>query len=322
MKNLILLAALPFASGVHATQADVIEALDKHQTALAAKAFAQLSNTEQSAVQGQLLKSRVLFQQNQTKDAYNLLEPLVTDKTRDVDLLYHFGKSAMRMAQKANLFSKLRYAKAGLKAWHQGLLIEPKHADTLDGLIRFHLKAPKAGGGDINEALKYAQVLKPINPEQGYSHLVEIYDKKEQPQQANKLMAQGMAELPKNYQLYFDRGVKYAALKNGELARKDWLQAAANATTPDSKREALYQLGKYSDESGEALKVGIDALEQLLAFESPTSIGWMENWSKYRLAGLYIKNDQPTQAKKLMSEIDLSSDRELRKRVKKLKRQL
>jgi hypothetical protein len=324
LKSLLMKVILPLslASNAMATEADVTAALDKHHTAIAAKAFAQLSLDEKSSVQGQLLQSRLMFQQHKNEASYDLLKPLISDKTTDVALLYHFGKSAMVMAQEVSFFSKLSYVKAGLKAWYQGLALDKDHGNTLAGLVRFHLTAPKIGGGDLDEALKYALVLKGVEPERGYAQLANVYDKKEQPKQVSQLLNQGIAELPKNFRLYFDRGLNYAIEKKWSLAAKDWQQALINATTEDEQREALYQLGKLSDESGEQLKLGMEALQRLLAIEAPTSIDWIEKWGKYRLASLYVKNKQLTHAKTLIAQIDVSTDSDLKKIVNKLRRKI
>jgi len=101
-------------------------------------------------------------------------------------------------------------------------------------------------------------------------------------------------------------------------AREALNSALKYADSDSDKAQTLYQLGKVSAESGDELASGIKALQTLLTLKDNT----YENWSKYRLAQLYFQDKQISQAKKFIAQINTNDDSSLKKRVKKLKKQL
>lgn len=315
--NFILCSCLlPFS--LLASYEDVNEALESGNIVLASQAFAALSSAEKSRYPGPLQKARLLLAEGEVETAYDLLEPLVEEHAQDVELQYNFGLSAILMASQANIFRKMGFAKKGLRAWEAAIKLDPEHVDSLSALIGFYTGAPSIVGGDTDKALELALVLKTVAPERGVIELTNFYWETDQTALAEQTMAQGIEDFPHSSQIYFMRAISHYENQNWASIRLDLTQAMENAATDEEQNQALYQLGKLSVESGENISVGIDAFQKLLAQDIPYQTGW----SKYRLSQLYLLNGQPAEAKTLISQIDVSNNSELKKRVKQLKTKL
>lgn len=314
----LLSLALLFSINLFASHSDVNEALESENTPWANQAYTALSEAEKSSFAGQLQQARLLILRGEIKPAYELLEPMTEQLPDDVDLRYYYGLSAMLMAQQANFFKKMGYAKQGLRIWQEVLALDPAHTDALSGMIGFHLAAPAIAGGDKDQALEYAMTLKKAAPERGYIELANYYLATDQPQMADQTLAQGIEAIPDNSQIYFSRAMTQYQGKNWSMIRADLVAALEHASTYKEKNQALYQVGKLSVESEAQVSVGIGAFQQVLAEEFP----YQADWSKYRLSQLYLKNEQPVEAKALLEQIDVSTNSDLKKRVKQLKKQL
>ena len=90
-----------------ASQTSVDEALKAGKLDAAVAAYKKLDGMATKSLAGQLLWARILLAQNDTEEAYELMEPLVEKNPNNADLQFRFGQSAMIMAQKASIFSKL-----------------------------------------------------------------------------------------------------------------------------------------------------------------------------------------------------------------------
>ena len=314
-----ILFSLFFSLNVMADFVALEKALTGNKPLLAEKAYQELSESAQSNLVGQVLYGRLLFQLEKTQASYDWLEPLSENNPNNVDISYYFGRSAIVMAQKASIFSKLSYAKEALTLWQHALLLDPNHIKTLRGLISFHLGAPSIAGGDIEAALKYSVSLITLQPESGYVNLARVYWKKEQNTLAEKAINDGLIISPESEALYFAQGLAYMeqAENNQSLwgkARLSLNQALKYAKSDQDKQKLLYQLGKIAVKSGEKITEGINAIILLLTLEGQD----YNEWGKYRLAQLYFNDNQLTKAQELAGLIDYQEDEDLKSAVKKL----
>ena len=127
-------------SSVHNySEMDVVKALEDNEVVLAKEVFSRLNKAQQNGLTGQVLTSRILFREEKTEQSYDLLEQLKDDHNDNDEVSYYFGRSAIVMAQKASIFSKLSYASDALEAWEHTLSLNPKHIKALEGLIGFHI---------------------------------------------------------------------------------------------------------------------------------------------------------------------------------------
>ncbi len=303
--------------------ADVVKALEEDNVALAKEIFTRFDDSQKHALTGQILNSRILFREDKTEESYEILEQLSEDNKNNADVHYYFGRSAIVMAQKVSIFSKLSYASDALDAWQHALSLNPNHIDALEGIIGFHLGAPSIAGGDIEQALNYSQTLIALAPEKGYANLANVYWQKEQGDLAEKAIADGLAIVPDSGQLYFTQGTAYShqAEDNNKLwekARFTLNKAVVHAKSDEEKQHALYQLGKIAVNSGEETQAGIAALEQLLTLKSKK----YKQWGKYRLAELYLNNKQPSKASEFIALVNYQDDDNLEDKVKSLAKKI
>ncbi len=308
---------------VNPSDADVVKALEENNLALAKEVFTRFDDLQKNSLMGQILHSRILFKEDKTEESYEMLEQLSEDNKNNADVHYYFGRSAIVMAQKVSIFSKLSYASDALEAWQQALALNPNHIDTLEGMIGFHIGAPSIAGGDIEQALKYSKTLITLEPEKGYANLAKVYWQKEQGDLAEKAIADGLAIVPDSGQLYFTQGIAYSrqAEDNNKLwgkARLTLNKAAVNAKSDEEKQHALYQLGKVAVNSGEETQAGIAALEQLLTLKSEQ----YQQWGKYRLAELYFNDKQPSKASEFIALVNYQDDDNLEDKVKSLAKKI
>jgi hypothetical protein len=320
MNNKLIAFAL-FSSISMASYADiksVQEAFESDDSAIAEQAFSTLTSTEKDTIAGQVLSGRLLLAKNETEDAFDYFEILQTQHTSNIDINYYLGVSAVIMAQKASIFSKLGYAKDFLKAMEKTIELKPDHQDALNTLIGFHLNAPSIAGGDTTQALAYAEQLKQYDAEQGYSQIANVYWQTEEPELAEKSIEAGFEQFPESGSLYFTRAMASVNTESWSKARADLISAAKFAKDDETKGQALYQQGKVAVKSGEDAIWGIEALTQAL----PLADKQYQPWVKYRLAQLYIKEKALNKASDFINQIDVSEDEELEGKVKKLKKKL
>tara|TARA_R110001583_G_scaffold13909_12_gene59023 strand:- start:5622 stop:6668 length:1047 start_codon:yes stop_codon:yes gene_type:complete len=327
IKRLLLVSLCSFSSfslfAGNNSEADVIKALEEDNTTLAKEVFSRFNDSQKSALTGQILNSRILFREEKTEESYEVLEQLSEDNKNNADVYYYFGRSAIVMAQKVSIFSKLSYASDALEAWEHVLTINSNHIETLEGIISFHVGAPSIAGGNIEKALQYAKTLVTLDPEKGYASLAKVYWQKEQNDLAEKAIADGLVITPNSGQLYFIQGIAYShqAKDDSKLWRKARFalnKALANSKSAKEKQHTLYQLGKVAVKSGEETQAGIEALEQLLTLKSEE----YQQWGKYRLAELYLNDKQLTKANEYIALVNYQDDDDLEDQVKALTKRI
>jgi hypothetical protein len=313
---LTLLASMSMTS--YADIQTVQNALEQDDILLAQQVFNNLTTEEKNAIPGQVLKGRLLLENDETEDAFDHFEALQKQHANNVDINYYLGVSAVIMAQKASIFSKLSYAKDFIKAMERTVELKPDHQDALNTLIGFHLNAPSIAGGDKDKALVYAKQLQSYDAELGYSQIATVYWQTEQSELADKTMSEAFDRYPQSSTLYFSRAQQSIKNEAWDKARADLALAAKFAQDDEKKGEALYQQGKVSVESGVETELGIDALTQAL----PLAAKEYQPWVNYRLAQLYLQKKEQVKAHETIAKIDISENEDLEDKVKKLKKKL
>jgi len=320
MKKTVLAMALASVMSFTVT-ADIRQiesSLESGDITGAQNAYSALSVQEKNTIEAKVLFGRFLLESGETEDAYDFFEELAKKHQDNVDANYYLGMSSVVMAQKASIFSKLGYAEDFLIAMEKTIELKPDHLDALNTLIGFHLAAPGIAGGDKEHALKYANQIKAINAEQGYSQLANVYWQMDKNELAEQTIVEGLEQFPQSGMLYINRANHRMKVKDWENARSDLAQAIKFAESDDDKANALYQQGKASAESGQEITLGIDVLTQALPIANEQYLPWVN----YRLAQLYLQNKELAKAKTTLTRIDIGDDDELKSKVKKLKRKL
>ena len=316
--KLLLLTLFIF---IHTNSFANIKALDKaieeNNQINAEQAFKTLTDLEKQSLEGKILQGRLYLLQEESEDAFDHFEALQKNNTEHIDINYYLGVSAVIMAQKASIFSKLGYAKDFIKAMNKTIALKPDHQEALITLIGFHLNAPSIAGADTELALQYAQQLKQYFPEMGYSQIATVYWQTERPELGDKTLNEALQLYPNSFSLYFYKALNNINNESWQLARDDLNKALEYSQDNEDKSQALYQLGKVAVKSEQAIDSGIEALKQGIKIADNTRISIM----KYRLAQLYVLNDQLSKARDLIATITINND-ELKDRLKKLNKKI
>jgi tetratricopeptide (TPR) repeat protein len=313
---LALSAAMSITSYADTTL--VATALENDDVKAAKIAFNELSLEEKQSIEGQILSGRILLQKDKTEEAFDYFEELRDDHTENIDVNYYLGVSAVIMAQKASIFSKLGYAEDFLEAMEKTIKLNPDHEDALNTLIGFHLGAPSIAGGDTDKALTYAKQLQSFNKEQGYEQLANVYWQIEKADLAEQTLLEGLKEFPESAALYLTRASAYIKDQAWKKARIDLNLAIKHAKDNEEKSRALYQQGKVSAESRQEIELGIESLIQAI----PLADEQYKPWAEYRLVQLYIHNKELDKAQSYIANINVGEDDDLKSKIKKLKKKL
>lgn len=203
MNKKIIALALSAAMNItsYADTSLVATALENDDVKAAEIAFNGLSLEDKQSIEGQIFSGRIFLQKDKTEEAFDYFEELRDDHTENSDVNYYLGVSAVSavtMAQKASIFSKLGYAEDFLEAMEKTLKLKPNHEDALNTLIGFHLGAPSIAGGDTDKALTYAKQLQSFNKEQGYEQLANVYWQTEKADLAEQTLLEGLKEFPES----------------------------------------------------------------------------------------------------------------------------
>ncbi len=295
-----------------------------------------------------------LFQQNAYAEAKNLLTPKVTKKTKDAFLLaalgrtelalgeaeaatdwleraikldgtnpeyqFYYANASCNTAQKVNMLSALGHAKRCVKAYETAHTLAPTEPKYLQALAQYYAQAPGVAGGDKAKAMALAKQLTEVNPLKGQLLQLELLLREDQAQ-AEALLAAN-PELQQRPEPYFLLGVTQAAKRDypaaiGQFQRASE-QEAADKDALRSKLLALYQLGRAAVIGKTATEQGIGALRQFIA-ESSELLPEYQDWAQFRLAQLYLANEQRPDAEALLRPLQASTkDDNLKTEIKKV----
>ncbi len=295
-----------------------------------------------------------LLQQQAYTEAKNLLTPMVTKKTKDAFLLaalgrtelalgeaeaatdwleraikldgdnaeyqFYYANASCNTAQKVNMLSALGHAKRCVKAFETAHTLAPTEPKYLQALAQYYGQAPGVAGGNKAKAMILAKQLTEVNPLKGQLLQLELL-MRDEPTQAEALLASN-PELQQRPEPYFLLGVSQAAKRDYTAAINQFQRAseqdAADQDALRSKLLALYQLGRAAAVGKTATEQGIGALRQFIA-ESSELLPEYQDWAQFRLAQLYLANEQRPAAEALLKPLQASTkDNNLKTEINKV----
>jgi tetratricopeptide (TPR) repeat protein len=295
-----------------------------------------------------------LWQQGAYAEAKNLLAPKVTKKTKDVFLLaalgrtelalgeaeaatdwleraikldgsnaeyqFYYANASCNTAQKVNMLSALGHAKRCVKAYETAHTLAPTEAKYLQALAQYYAQAPGVAGGDKAKAKTLAEQLTTMNPLKGQLLQLELL-LREDLARAEAMLAESEL-LQQRPEAYFLIGVEQAAKRDYQAAIRQFQlaseQQAADRDAQRSRLLALYQLGRAAVLAKTATGQGINALQQFIT-ESQGQLPEFQEWAQFRLAQLYLANEQRPDAEALLRPLQASTkDDNLKTEIKKV----
>jgi len=262
--------------------------------------------------------------------ALPFLEKAIKLEPDHADALYWWGVANGEKAGQASIFSAAGYAKACRQAFEKTLVIDPSHVDARMGLVEYYLSAPGIMGGDKDKALIEAQKILELDKSLGYAAIASVQLAKEDIEAAMSTYDTAIAEFPEDMGLLFSRGMLQRAFERYEAALLDFdtlLTVEVERQKDVRKARMQHSLGQYfygavSVQSGLRKDEGIKLLEDFLhkgVFDHPVR----EGFGQYYLAKLYLEKGNRDRATELLVAAEKYKDnKDLRKLVKKLKKQL
>lgn len=301
---------------------DIIDALDEDNTPLAAELYQALGDKQQESFVGKTIKSRLMLGADQYDEAEEFLESLVESYPDEAEAHYLFGATNLSQAQRASIFSKLGYAETGLEHLLKAVKLNPEHLKAHSVLVQFYQHAPSMAGGDVEKAKNHAQILKSIDPEEGFLSLASIAASEQDEKAALVVVQDGLQALPESSQLHFQSAILSQQLEQWEQASASLNNAVKYAESEKQAIRAKYQIGRNSVLSKSDLDAGLSAMKEVL--EMPTSDQHISvDWAHFRTAELYLqKGDKEIAKKHYLLAKDMTEDSELRSRLKKFKRKI
>jgi len=330
-KSLPLICVLSFFSA-HATttispsvlqQAEQLFTQEKLPQAK--KLFTELLNKNKSSVEILSYLARISAKQNNFDDAEMYIKKALKLAPKNAFVQNLSGKIYGSIAQNASIFSALGYAKKCLKGFRTAVEITPANIEYQQALLSFYLGAPSIAGGDEELAMQHAKIINKLDRKQGYIAMGEVLNATKN----KKTLALHLANTPEEFQhdpeVLLSKGFIYQQQKNYSQALASFKEAANNSNMNNDndaltvKFQALYQLGKTSDESTKQIDDGIIALSTFIEQAPKGHQLASKEWAQYRLANLIAKQGDSNKAKQLYQLVAKNTDdNALKKKVKKL----
>lgn len=255
-----------------------------------------------------------------TEAATDWLERAIKLDTTNAEYQFLYGNASCNHAQKAIMLSALAHAKRCVKAYETAHSLAPAEPKYLQALAQYYAQAPGIAGGDKAKAKTLAEQLTTINPLKGQLLQLELL-LREDLAQAEAMLAQSEL-LQQRPEAYFLIGVEQAAKRDYQAAiRQFQLASEQQVTDRDAQRSrllALYQLGRAAVLAKTATGQGINALQQFIT-ESQGQLPEFQEWAQFRLAQLYLANEQRPDAEALLRPLQASTkDDNLKTEIKKV----
>lgn len=274
-------------------------------------------------------------------DAEEMIDEAIKAFPKSVAL--HMTRASIMGAQAGqSIFSALGYAEKALESLEIAASLEPDNPETQYALMMFHTNAPSIAGGDLEVALTQAKKVAALDPEKGvvamyYYHRAD--DKKDEAiasvVQAKSNFADSsiiqnvIASHYSREEDYAQAIAEYNVLTAIDLPALDESDKDSIETYEDAVRRKLnahYQLARLANESNSNVEMGIEHMRYFIANIDQKYVKKNQlpslDWANMRLAELYVLAKNKEKATEAFARVDVASDKDLKKPVKKLKKAL
>lgn len=262
---------------------------------------------------------------------------------KSAELHYLRGVIMGNQAQRS-IFSALGYAEKSLNSFVKATELEPTTVKYRKALMSFYLAAPSIAGGDEELALVQLQAIQKANALEGVSSQVAFYQMTDKPEKATQALQKAIIDFPYEINFVFRLATYYAQQEDYKQALP-LFQQAAEMPKPEfaidpitgeiqssyirnmsAKLNALYQVGRTAVVTNENTRVGLAAMDKLQAAVESSKLDTNNlpnmEWSKARIVELYIQSGDKKAASDLLMSILVTDNKDLKKQVNMLKKQL
>ncbi|MEL7310215.1 MAG: tetratricopeptide repeat protein [Pseudomonadota bacterium] len=292
---LLLMLCASFARADFAAIDDALSDGEEAQAQALLDALGENANDPEA----KLRQGRLYVQTNEFEKAYELLDEVTESMPTNADAFYWYGAAAGSLAANVSMFKAGKYARVVRDAFSKAIELEPQHSDAHQGLIQFHLQAPRIVGGKKKEAERLAEALRKFDPLNGALSLANVYRQTRREDDAKALLRALADEQPDEPRAWVQLGFDAQGDEDWESAHAAFSKATRAGDDREVHRNArlgaLYQVGRTAVFSNTNQESGIDALREYLEADLAADLPG-KDWANYRLGLLLEATDQATEA--------------------------
>jgi len=248
----LVTCALLFANPSYANLDEAIEQFNNGEHAAATKLFKDANaNVQETAIANSFL-GRIAFQNEEYKQAEKLIAQAQKSAPASAKVQANYGILMAGLAQQANIFKKLGYAKKSLAGFKLASELEPDNLSYHQNLMSYYLGAPGIAGGDNDLALEEAKAIAKLDGIRGILAHFSVYQATEDTAAIELMLNSFTEEQKRNPDILLYSGLYYQSTKDYSQAIEKFslsiqhADADENQTYQASKYSALYQIGRTS----------------------------------------------------------------------------
>jgi tetratricopeptide (TPR) repeat protein len=175
---------------------------------------------------------RLALRADDPKEAAQHLERAVALSPRGSEVHKDLGDAYGRLAQKANVFTRMGWASKCRSAYERAVALDPRNVDARLSLLTFYQQAPGLAGGGMDKAYAQAAEIGKLDARRGREARAGLLAADKRFSEAFTLLEQSVTESPEDY-------------------------------------TALYAIGRLAATTGENLDRGLETLRKCLTLSPP-----------------------------------------------------
>lgn len=147
------------------------------------------------------LTSRMKLVTGDAQTALPLAERAASLAPGEADYRYQVAACVGTMAQGAGALKGLGLAKRFRREAEAALALDPRHVDSIEGLVEFYSRAPGIAGGNDKRAYALADSLVRIDPARGRLEQATLFFRDKHEDQGEQALRQALATAPGDYRV-------------------------------------------------------------------------------------------------------------------------
>jgi tetratricopeptide (TPR) repeat protein len=291
MRRLIVIFFFIFSvSSLTAQQLDKARMLfEQNQMKEAETLLARIQTSSKDYAGARYFLGRISFAKNDFEEAAEYFEEAIDANDKVADYYEWHGDALASIAQHANLFRQGILAPKMKSSWERSIELDPRKIEPRVSLIEYYMQAPGFMGGSEEKAEVMAREIMKLDAAKGHKALGSIYSKQDKSALAEAEFKKA-AELNREYVSAL--GSFYITKKMFDKAFRLYDDELKN--NPDDV-DAKYMIGRISAVSGQRLDAGEAALREYLKHK-PGKDQPSHAYANMRLAQILEKKGDKTMA--------------------------